>query len=151
VASVRGLVILLAAILLAGCGGSEEPLTRAELIQQANEICREHVSAIEELEEGLGSTNSSAALADLASVLPQVADEFRGLADDLGELNPPEDLEDRYDLTLDRIDRVADELDQAAEAAEAGDRQGVNSVLQESLAALSIQRFFQDNQFEECR
>jgi hypothetical protein len=144
---------LSATAILAGCGGSDDDaLSREELIESANEICRERVSAIESLQEDLTDTpgENEEILADFARILPQVADEFRGMADDLGELSPPEDLEDQYELTLGRIDRVADELDRAAEEAEAGDRQGFNAVTRESAAARSIQQFFRENEFEAC-
>jgi hypothetical protein len=142
-----------AAVILAGCGGSNDgALSREELIESANEICRERVGAIESLQEDLTDTpgEDEETLADFARILPQVADEFRGMADDLGELSPPEDIEERYELTLGRIDRVADELDRAAQEAEAGNRQGFNAALRESAAARSIQQFFRENEFEDC-
>jgi hypothetical protein len=142
-----------AAVILAGCGGSDDgALSREELIESANEICRERVGAIESLQEDLTDTpgENEETLADFARILPQVADEFRGMADDLGELSPPEDIEERYELTLGRIDRVADELDRAAQEAEAGNRQGFNAALRESAAARSIQQFFRENEFEDC-
>jgi hypothetical protein len=144
----------LAAVILAGCGGSDDgALSREELIESANEICRERVGAIESLQEDLADTpgeNDETTLSDFARILPQVADEFRGMADDLGELSPPEDIEERYELTLGRIDRVADELDRAAQEAEAGNRQGFNAALRESAAARSIQQFFRENEVEDC-
>jgi ABC-type transporter Mla subunit MlaD len=145
--------LALTAMLLAGCGSNGERFSRDELVDRANEICSEHVDAIDQLEEGLDPTDDQGdqVLGDFARVLPQIADEFRELADDLRDLRPPEDLEEEYTLTLDRIDRVADELDRAAEEAEAGDREGFNAVLQESAAAETTQRFFRENGFEECR
>lgn len=141
-------------IFLAGCGSDEaEPLSRSELVDRAGEICAEHLGAIERLERGIGLTDDAEGgrnLADFGRVLPQVADEFRTLADDLGELEPPEALQQDYDLTLARIERLADELDRAADEARAGDARGFQAVLGESAAAESTQRFFRDNGFEEC-
>jgi hypothetical protein len=145
--------LLLSVMLLAGCGSDNgERLSRAELVEQANESCSKHLNAIGELERGLASSDGDRGqiLDDFARVLPQVADEFRELADDLRELSPPEDLEEQFGVTLDRIDRVADQLDRAAEEARAGDREGFNTVMQESAAAEATQRFFRDNGFDEC-
>jgi hypothetical protein len=145
--------LLLSVVLLAGCGSDDgERLSRSELVERANESCSEHLDAIGELESGLAPSDGerSQILDDFARVLPQVADEFRELADDLRELSPPEDLEDQFGVTLDRIDRVADQLDRAAEEARAGDREGFNTVMQESAAAEATQRFFRDNGFDEC-
>jgi hypothetical protein len=149
---VRG-ALLLSVVVLAGCGsGNGEPLSRAELVERANEACSKRLAAIEELESGLAPSDGerSQILDDFARVLPQVADEFRALADDLRDLSPPEDLEDQFGVTLDRIDRVAGQLDRAAEEARAGDREGFNTVLQESAAAEATQRFFRSNGFDEC-
>ena len=147
-------VLLPVVLLLAGCGSDDnERLARSELVDRAGEICSEHIGAIDQLEKGLDPTDDPGgqnALADFGRVLPEIADEFRGLADDLRELEPPEDLEEQYDLTLDRIDRLADELDRAAAEARAGDRPGFTAILQQSAAAESTQRFFRENGFREC-
>jgi hypothetical protein len=146
--------VLLVVLVLAGCGSDEkERLTRSELVDRAGEICSDHIAAIGRLEKGLDPTDDEErenALADFGRVLPDIADEFRGLADDLRELEPPEDLEEQYDLTLDRIDRLADELDRAADEARAGDTRGFQAVLGESAAAESTQRFFRTHGFREC-
>lgn len=141
-------------IFLAGCGSDgAEPLSRSELVDRAGEICTEHLGEIERLERGIGLTDDAEGgrnLADFGRVLPQIADAFRALADDLGKLEPPESLQQDYDLTLDRIDRLADELVRAADEARAGDSREFQAVLGESAAAESTQRFFRDNGFEEC-
>lgn len=147
-------VLLLIVFLLAACGSDEnEQLNRTELVDRANEICSEHIGAIDRLEKNLDPTDDEEganALADFGRVLPNIADEFRELADDLRELEAPEELEEQYNLTLDRIDRLAEELDRAADEARAGDRQGFTAILQQSAAAESTQRFFRQNGFREC-
>jgi hypothetical protein len=141
------------AALLGACGsGGSEPLSRDRLVQRANEICAEHIREIDRLEEGLDPTDDVGrdALADFARVLPQIADKFRRLTDDLGELEPPESIAEQYELTLSRIDRVADQLDRAATEAEEGDRRAFQAVLEEEAAAESTERFFRENGFREC-
>ena len=150
----RRAALALFVILFAGCGSDgAEPLSRSELVDRAGEICTEHIGSIERLEKGIDPTDDAEGESDLAEfgrVLPQIADEFRALGDDLGELEPPEALEQDYDLTLDRIDRLADELDRAADEARAGNTREFQAVLGESAAAEATQRFFRDNGFEEC-
>jgi acyl-CoA reductase-like NAD-dependent aldehyde dehydrogenase len=144
--------LALTAMLLAACGSDDgDRLSRDELVDRANEICSEHVGAIDRLRAGIGGgEESDKSLAEFARVLPEIADRFRQLADDLGELDAPEDIEDEFELTLARINRVADELDQAAELAEEGDRTAFNAALRESPAATSVQQFFRENGFREC-
>jgi hypothetical protein len=149
------LALVLAAALLAGCGGGgsdDEPAPRDDFVASANQICRESVTAIQNLERQLGSPNAPTkqVLARFGRILPQIADEFRGMSDQLGELSPPEGMQEQYELTLSRIDRVADELDRAAAKAKAGDREGFNEVLRQSPAALAIQRFFKNNKIDDC-
>jgi hypothetical protein len=151
---IRKVALVLAAMLLAGCGSDsgDERLSSDELADRANEICTEHLGAVNRLEQGLrGSDEDRPVLDDFARILPQIADEFRKLVDGLRELTPPEDLEEDYGLTLDRIERVADQLDRAADAARRGNREEFNAVLQESAAAEATERFFRENDFDECR
>jgi hypothetical protein len=156
------LALVLAAALLAGCGGDDgngngnnsdsEATPRQEFVASANQICRERVTAIQNLERQLGSPNAPTkqVLARFGRILPQIADEFRGMSDQLGELSPPGAVQEQYELTLSRIDRVADELDKAAAEAKAGDREGFNEELRQSPAALAIQRFFRNNKIDDC-
>lgn len=149
----RRVALVLTAVLLAGCGsdGDGERLSTDELVDRANEICAKHIGAVNRLERGLGPPDEGGPLlADFARILPQIADKFRQLVTALRKLSPPEDLEEEYGLTLDRIDRVADQLDQAAAEARDGDREGFNSVLRESAAADATERFFRDNGFDDC-
>jgi hypothetical protein len=147
---VRGALALFV-MLFAGCGSDAgEPLSRSELVDRANEICREHLGAIEQLEEGIDPTDDEGDLADFGRVLPQIADEFRALSDELAELEPPESIVEQYELTLSRIDRVADQLDRAATEAEEGNRRAFDAVLQEEAAAESTERFFRENGFRAC-
>jgi acyl-CoA reductase-like NAD-dependent aldehyde dehydrogenase len=140
-------------MLLAGCGsdGESERLSSDELVDRVNEVCAEHLGEINRLEQDLGGGDEDRpSLDDFARIFPQIADEFRELADDLSALSPPEDLDEQYELTLDRIDRVADQFDRAAEEARDGSRERFNAVLQETAAADATERFFRENGFEDC-
>jgi hypothetical protein len=83
---------------LAGCGGSGDPppLTKAEFIKQGDEIC---ANAEAELEEGIGiytheeefnEVTGPTKKQELGLVVDVILPRFQILAEELGELGPPE-------------------------------------------------------------
>ena len=99
---VRALLPLALPVLIAfaaGCGGGAETLTADEYRKQADAICAKANKKIEALGE------------------PDSIDEFRNLVEDarptvedavedLGELDPPEDLEKAHDRWMDQNERL---------------------------------------------
>jgi hypothetical protein len=81
-----GLSIVLSA---AGCGSSSEaePVTKAEFVKQANQICS---SARSELEEGLAEAADGAAEPQRDEVISDVIlPTVQQMSEDLGDLEPP--------------------------------------------------------------
>jgi hypothetical protein len=142
--------LLLALLLVAACGGSEDDragrLSHHELVERAGEICERHFDVIARLQQEAGSD-----LGAFSRELPRVADEFRSLALDLSALVPPRELEARYRDTIRAIEALAGDLDRAAARARAGDARGMNEVLQQSEHGRQIERFFSENDFDRCR
>jgi hypothetical protein len=118
-------VAVLAAFALAGCGGGErEPLTREQLIAQADAICAE---ASDEL-DALGEPETPEELADLAAEAAAIAeDQLRRLRD----LQPPAGDEDDYTAMLDLTEEQIEATRGIAEAAAAGDAEAAQARLAE--------------------
>jgi dihydroorotase-like cyclic amidohydrolase len=73
----------LVAGLLSGCGGSSDPLTKAEFTQEASSICRD---AKAEQAEALQAVDENAGLAELTS---DALSPVQSMTEELSELSPP--------------------------------------------------------------
>jgi hypothetical protein len=107
---------VVAILTLAGCGGGKEEVSAAELSQKGDQICREEQRRFGEIQEH-PPPNASVA-ADQTKELIDVADAANS---DLGDLEPPESIRDRYDEYLDARQRVIDQMKRGADAAESQD------------------------------
>lgn len=87
--------------ILVGCGGSSEPLTKAEFVEEAQSICQNAESQQSEALKDAANSDSGLAQLTLAA-LPPVQD----MAEELADLNPPP--------------RDAKKVDAIVEAVEAG-------------------------------
>ena len=136
-------VLVLAA--LAGCGGSGgDRLSRAEFISQADAICTEY----EEKLNALGTPQNTEELAEFADKALPIAEDGR---DELGELRPPEDLQDTYDAWLEQGDRAIQIVEDLREAAEDGDTAEIQRIAREAEAAdTEANRLAEQIGFEQC-
>jgi hypothetical protein len=100
--------------LAAGCGGGgKEKVSAAELGQKGDQICREEQRRFEEI-QAHPPPNASLA-ADQTNELIDVADAANS---DLGDLEPPDSIQGRFDDYLDARDQVVEEMKRGADAAE---------------------------------
>jgi hypothetical protein len=119
---------------LAACG-DDGRLDRDQLVEQANEICREQTTSFEEIQaqpprnahEGVEQTT------ELISVAEDALERFE-------ELQPPEDLEGRLDAYLDARRRALELLRRGREAAERQDRRAYSAALDRALAETPARR-----------
>jgi hypothetical protein len=114
----RLLLISLCAVPIAmgasGCGGGgKEKVTAAELSQKGDQICREEQRRFAQI-QAHPPPNASVA-ADQTKELIDVADAANS---DLGDLEPPDSIQGRYNDYLDARDQVVDEMKRGADAAE---------------------------------
>ena len=123
----RALVPLVALVALAGCGGGGggDRLSQAELVSKADAICQEYEAKL----NALGQPQNEDQLADFADKAVPIAEDGR---EDLGELNPPENLEDTYDAWLEQGDKAIDIVERLREAAEDGDQAEIQKIAQEA-------------------
>jgi hypothetical protein len=141
------LVIIGAAIAVAGCGGGDDstsatdgasgasgaanttPLSEEDFVSQANAICADGNSQVEAL------PTPGQDLAGLADYAQQVLDIGNPLLLQLDALVPPEDLADKYDEYISSSQDQAQLDSQLVEAAQAGDTQEVKSLVKQLNAA----------------
>lgn len=109
-------VALFAATALAACGDDDaggDRLSAEEWVEQAEAICQEADDDAEELFAELDDDIDAEAFGEFATeeLLPRVRQQI----EDIGDLNPPEELEDDVEELLDTVRRVLDEVEEQAE------------------------------------
>ena len=136
------LVLVLAVpVLVAACGGGDdegggrERLSKTELVERANAICSDFDKRVEEIQKKYEARITGFEDEKSLDALAEFAGESRSTVEDgveeLRELEPPEDLEDRYDAWLATADQTLERIDELAEAAEARDRAEVGKIIRQ--------------------
>lgn len=96
-----------------GCGDGSEEVSAEELVQTGDEICGELRERFSEIQAEPPANASEGA---------RQASELRGAAEDaqeeLREIEPPEELRDRYEGYLDAREEVSNALERGEQAAE---------------------------------
>jgi uncharacterized cupredoxin-like copper-binding protein len=109
-------VLALAGTALAGCGGGGDRLSASEFRTRANAVCTEGNDDLDALVEDLPDEPEAEDVQQLVEDIVPIADR---MIEDLRELEPPEDLEARYDEALESAEAARDRLDEASESPEA--------------------------------
>jgi hypothetical protein len=119
----RASTLVLALVLLGGCGGggsSGQRLTREQFASQADAVCTKYKAKT-------NSLSRPATLSDLAKVSDQVLpllDDARG---ELRRLRPPQDEEVTAQAWLDAFDLLVDDVKNIRDKAKSGDTAGVRA------------------------
>jgi hypothetical protein len=101
---VRIAALVLAALLLAACGGGSDRLSRDELASRASKICTDQLRTIAQIPRGPANPiNAAGYLGAILSVYEQGIKKFHAL-------KPPKDEETTYRAYLRELDRNADIL-----------------------------------------
>jgi hypothetical protein len=79
-------IAALTALALVGCGGSDEPLTHAEFVSKADEICADYSGKFANAVGGLSPRSTED---DRNSALEKYARAYEDMAGELIELEPP--------------------------------------------------------------
>jgi hypothetical protein len=95
-----------------GCGGGDDEVSAAELVQKADEICGKERSSFARIQSH-PPPNASVA-ADQTGELIQVTEDATS---QLRDLKPPEELQSPYDRYLEARDRVIDQMKRGRDAA----------------------------------
>jgi hypothetical protein len=121
--------VVVALAMLAGCGGDDngggERLSRAQFVAQADAICRRYEARL----DALGQPMNVAELRSFADKALPIAREGR---EELGELNPPEDLEETYDDWLEHGDHAIEIVERLRDAAEDGDQAEIQEIARDA-------------------
>jgi DNA-binding NtrC family response regulator len=144
---VRGFVVgLLALAAVAGCGGGDggDRLSRAEFVSRADTICREYEARL----DALGQPTNVDQLESFADRALPIAKDGR---EELGELAPPEDLEDTYDAWLEQGDEAIEIVERLRDAAADGDEAEIQRIAQEAERAdAESNRLARELGFKQC-
>lgn len=110
----RLLILVISAALLtlgAGCGDDEERLTQEEFEQQGNEICEENNKRLEDAFEAAGFGDEEPPAEDVEQFIDdEVIPGIEQQIEELGELNPPEEIEDDFEQLLEDAEAALDEV-----------------------------------------
>jgi hypothetical protein len=111
-----------------GGGGGGDEMTQEEFVTEANKICREGSEKVnakaQEIQEKIQDAGSDieAQQKAVADVLEDTAKEYDPYLDQLGDLNPPENVQADWDKFLDGINKAFDLIPELADATRDGDR-----------------------------
>ena len=143
----RGFLVgLLALAAVAGCGGGDggDRLSRAEFVSRADTICRQYEAKL----DALGQPTNVEELRSFADKALPIAKDGR---EALGELNPPEDLEDTYDAWLDQGDEAIEIVERLRDAADDGDQAEIQRIAQKAERVdAESNRLAEQLGFEQC-
>jgi hypothetical protein len=121
------LLAAVAAAAVAGCGGDDnEALTYDGFIEAANGVCQTAESSINQASEGL-TGNPKRDLEIYDELIPALED----ATDAIGDLDPPEELQDPYNDFVAATDAQLDGARDAQAAAEAGDTAEYQRILED--------------------
>ena len=141
------LVLLAGAVAaFAGCGGGSEEVSAEELVQKGDDVCRGVQERFAEIQAQPPASASEGA---------EQAGELLGVADDaqaeLRDIDPAEELRDRYGGYLDARDEVSDALERGKQAAEDQDGAAYGQAQEEAAAgAPERQRLARGLGFKVC-
>lgn len=108
-------LLVVVALLLAGCGGGGDRLTKEEYQSEVQGVG-------ETLGDALGGVDTEGGgIDELGGQVDELQTALDSAADDLDELTPPEEVEDAHDKLVEGIRGFADELEELGTAAESGD------------------------------
>ena len=115
------------AVAAAGCGGGGggERLSRQEFVARADGICRKYEARL----DALGQPTNVEELRSFADKAIPIARDGR---EELGEVEPPVELEDTYDAWLEHGDRAIELVERIRDAAEDRDQAQLQRIAREA-------------------
>ncbi len=111
-------------VAITGCGGSEKPLTHAELVSKANSICKTVTAKF--------ATKSAKSVQDIARVAPELASFEQKALSELSKLVPPADLESDWKQFVAAAEMLAENTSKLGEYAKANNLKAARALITSS-------------------
>jgi hypothetical protein len=114
-------------VLVAGCGGGADRLTRTEFIRQANAVCAKYEKRVQSQMSGVPAGDEKQLASSIEKVLPVI----REGNDELRSLKPPESLQGHFDRWMRIADAEVDAAQKLHDALQTSDQTAVQSAFKE--------------------
>ncbi len=111
-------------VAIAGCGGSEKPLTHAELVSKANAICKTVTAKL--------ATKTTNSVKDIARVAPELASFEQKALSELSKLVPPAYLESDWKQFIAGAETLAENTSKLGEYAKANELKAAGKLITSS-------------------
>lgn len=111
-------------VAIAGCGGSEKPLTHAELVNKADAICKTVTAKF--------ATRSAHSVQDIARIAPELASFEQQALSELSKLVPPANLESEWKQFIAGAEMLAEDTSKLGEYAKANNLKAARGVITSS-------------------
>jgi len=118
---------LLAALLVAGCGGDKE-LSKADFTKQANAVCSTYNAEVKKI-------GQPASMDDLPATADKVVAQFGTLISDLNDIKAPKDQADDFKALIKTAEDAKAQTQKLSDAAKSKDEAAVNKLADESATA----------------
>jgi Tfp pilus assembly protein PilP len=123
-AAASRMFVLAVLVLAAGCGGDDR-LSREEFVSEAEAICEDFDQRVNEVDEPESADDVERYVNEVRPVVEDGLDELR-------ELQPPEEFEERWDVLMARNDDGLEALDDLAQAGANGDEARVQEISEDA-------------------
>ena len=122
------------ATVVAGCGG-DDGNSRADYVAEADKICREAEKTFASLEDelsGIGenATSEEEVLEEARTIFARAAEEAKPFADQLSELEPPDEIADQAEKYAATVQEGVDAIERASEVKSVQELQEVGSSIE---------------------
>ncbi len=111
-------------VAIAGCGGSEKPLTHAELVSKANAICKTVTAKL--------ATKRANSVQDIARVAQELASFEQQALSELSKLVPPANLESDWKHFIADAELLAENTSKLGEYAKTNDLKAARGLITSS-------------------
>jgi hypothetical protein len=145
------ILLVVLAVLLSGCGGGVDRLSKAEFIERWDSICETYNDRRDTILEGLPAQPTVENLPQFADALRELVPVVREGIAKLREVQPPEADQAVVDGILADVEENATKLEDAADAAESGDlRAFITSAQSLTDSNQQVEQALADYGFQEC-